>query len=199
MHRIAALFFVLCAGLPLFACSSDDSSDDDDPQAEADGPLDCALIEGPNCYNQMIVGLGCVPPGTERGVLSADRASCTYTDGTTVRFLAPAPSTTDDITWHFALEKNGERCFEYESTEGVARYASGSQTVRLEASAFRGISLTCPDGTLYRNPDAFSVFDCSTVFGSSYRATTDEVSFSFLGLDGAGSDQRDMFDCALAP
>jgi hypothetical protein len=197
MNRIAPLVLAFLVSVSVMACSGDESSDDDAP-AEADGPLDCALIEGPNCYNQMITGLSCVPPEEERGVLSADRTSCDYADGTRVIFLDPAPSTLENITWHFALEKNGARCFEYEGLGRKTRYTSGNETTRLEATAGGSMDLTCSDGKLYRAPDAFAVLDCATVFGSSYQASPDEVSFSFIGLDGAGRAQRDMFDCAMA-
>ena len=80
--------------------------------------LTCAVLADPeNCWAEAALELReCLPEGGE-GLLSADRASCTFTDGSEVRFDSPLPESDWDLEeFAFTIERDGAPCARFVDT-----------------------------------------------------------------------------------
>lgn len=167
-------------------------------------PLTCEVLEGANCYNELLAGLDCLPEQFSLGVLSEDRGRCEYDGGISVRFHQPAPRSLDEVDergWHFTIQKNGVDCLELKDSQLTQRLTAGNEVVEIGTDGKLGMRLSCGDGPSYTTSNGLGLLSCNSFFYSTYSASDDSVELSFGGLEGAGVGEppvssRQLFNCA---
>jgi len=169
-------------------------------------PLDCAWLEGDNCWKQMMRRANeCAFPKEADGVLSEDGKTCSLEDGPTVHFEDPIVLPYDFDTaepWNFTIQRDGKDCLTFEENEGSGatsiRFTVGDATFQEDVAGL-GVTITCPDGESYRTGNGMALLECEGDFGglpgTSSGGGTRSIGFSFLG----GEDGiQDMFSCRRA-
>lgn len=193
-HGTALVVFALMAG----ACSSGSASAQDTPDGGGPaamniggGTLDCAWLEGSNCWKTTIAAAkNCLPAG-EQGTLSADGLTCTFTSGKTVAFLEPLVFPIPrGKEWQLTVKKAGEVCLrlEHPAQGFMVTSATGVVTERLGSA---GITVSCPDGHAYASTNANGLLMCGEEAGGSgglpgiaVVSSSNSASLSLLGTEG---------------
>jgi hypothetical protein len=127
--------------------------------------LSCPLLADPNnCWASSALALQqCLPPGGD-GVLAADRASCTFDDGSRVVFDSALPTSTLDLgELAFTVERDGTTCARFVDTfaNRMELTANGETTVS-ELHAGGMFHLHCAGGPSY-SASFSSLFDCAAM------------------------------------
>ena len=183
MNRMIGL--VAALALSLGACGDSESA------------LTCELLEDPdNCWAEAAaLAAACLPPASETGVLSADRASCTFADGTRILFDVPLPDFTDDLeSFGFTIESGGAECASFVDTfANRMELEAGGQLVISQLHAGSQFELRCGDGQSYTS-DFDLLFDCAP--GSQptdgFSVEPDLVTFMIISVNTPG----ELFRCA---
>jgi len=188
----------LCLLLP--ACGDKDPADD--TAGLAGDEIDCSWFEGDNCWKDAVASAAACAAPDEYGVWNADFTSCSFTDGTEVRFDTPAPvagSPTEDdffdFVWNFDIVVGGSVCLNYgtDDTLWSVDTPDGTFTSYTEGGTTQ---YTCPAGDQY-TIGAFSLFsDCDWNTLPGYISSSGGSSLSF-GLTG-GAEDLTLFRCDLA-
>jgi hypothetical protein len=167
-------------------------------------PLDCAYLEGDNCWKTVAsAAMSCLPGSSEIGTLSADAATCTYASGDVVTFTPPLvlPRPVASFASNFTVTTaSGAACLSFrEDTNGDRMTLTvQGQTVNVMALGGAGLALSCPDGASYSNaagltscPDAslFPLLPAAT--GSSSSSIVD---FSLSGTSAPYGSEL-IFHC----
>lgn len=124
-------------------------------------PLTCDLLADPdNCWASTAAALAeCLPGPAAVGVLAADRASCSFSNGAVVQFESPLPNTTDELErLAFTIELDGSTCGSFVDTfENRQELEAGGSSVfaQLRSETF---TLDC-GGSSYETSFS-SLFDC---------------------------------------
>lgn len=183
--------------------------------AGSSGTLDCAFVNGDNCWKTALASaLSCLPPGAAKGTLSADGMTCTYASGTVVTFASPLDIGPAAGVGQFTLTTAGQACIGYDVTPGraVTITTPGGAVVLASSADHQTISLTCPDGSVYTGPaqslsacsDQLPGFDQGEGLGFTAAAAdggsldggySGDFSTTAAALDGGRSDIT-IFDCA---
>ena len=153
--------------------------------------IGCDWFSGPNCWKESVAAAYQCTTDGERPVLSADRKTCTYTDGTEVRFTAALPDAGGlaDYQWEFEIVKGGTACASYRE---LGSDGDGGFVLTTSLGEFReevsgtNLVIDCPTGGSVQI-NAFDAFECdfSQLPGHSAGLT----SFTLLGAQGA------LFSC----
>lgn len=113
--------------------------------------LTCKQLADPNnCWAKAAAdATACIAMRTQPGAFAADRASCTWSDGTTVTFDAPLPQTTMDLD-HLSFDVLGPSC-SWSFTDTFHNHmeltvGDKTETATLANGTF---TLGCDDGTDY--------------------------------------------------
>ena len=134
--------------------------------------LTCDLLaDSSNCWAEAALAMAECLPTDEVGVLSADRASCTFSDGSRVVFDSPLPTSNLDLD-EFALtvERDGATCARFVDTfSNRLELTAGGDTVVAELHSGRDFHLHCGDGRTYEAPFD-RLFECA---GEGVPAPTD--------------------------
>jgi hypothetical protein len=179
--------FLLVALLGGLALGCGDSDDDE----ETVDSLDCAWLEGNNCWKTTLAGAtACVPAVGDTGVLTADGSTCTYASGHVVTFDEPLilPVPNDGYYFRFTLTQNGQECLRFVETERSMTVTVGGESVEQTTNGLR-VGVTCPDGSSVSNGDAFSLLECredllealALVPGYSWASSDTSLSFGLIG------------------
>ena len=191
------LMVALVGGLAL-GCGD---SDDDEESVDS---LDCAWLEGNNCWKTTLAGAtACLPAEADTGVLAADGSTCTYASGHMVTFdeplILPLP---DEYNFRFTLTANGQQCLRLVETERSMTVTVGGDQTFEQTSNGLSLTFTCPDGSSVSNSDAFSLLECRGDFLSSiaimpgYSWASGDTSLSF-GLIGYSEERSlSIFSCS---
>ena len=124
--------------------------------------LTCDVIADPaNCWAATAAEIrDCLPPNTEIGEIAADRARCTYANGTEIVFDSPLPDDIDDLeNFGFTVNTNGAFCARVIDTfENRIEIESANQSA---VAQLRGnFELICGGGPTYES-DFDLLFDCA--------------------------------------
>jgi hypothetical protein len=134
--------------------------------------LTCDLLKDPeNCWAEAALAAAeCFPVG-EVGVLAADRASCTFSDGTRVVFDSPLPTSTFDLEeLALTIERDGATCARFVDTfQNRMELTAGDDVVVSELHSGGEFHLHCGDGHTYE-ASFDHLFDCA---GEGAPAPTD--------------------------
>jgi hypothetical protein len=129
---------------------------------EPDAPLTCQWFHDDNCWKTAVEEMtACVPGASAWGLLSEDRTSCAYPDGTVVDM--DLPSDGNGGTLIFQVAAGGDVCLagqwtlEAPRSEITLTTASGTFAYREDDAA---AALTCHDGKTYRTDDRESLAAC---------------------------------------
>ena len=159
--------------------------------------LTCEYLADPtNCWaTAAAAAADCLPPATETGVLAADRASCTFSDGTRVVFEDPLPLDSFDLErFAFTIETGGAECASFVDTfmNRMELEAGGARVVS-ELHGGSEFHLHCPD-TSYAS-DFDLLFTCTTPYSAptdGFSVEPDLVTFSISAVTTPGV----LFSCA---
>jgi hypothetical protein len=157
--------------------------------------LTCEYLEDPqNCWAQAAAAAkACLPADADSGVLAADRASCSFSDGTQVVFDDPLPNDIMDLeSFGFTIEKSdGSKCASFLDTfeNRMELEAGGNKVISQLRAKFE---LICGDGKTYRS-DFDLLFECAA--GSQptdgFEVTPDLVYFMIISVTTPG----ELFRC----
>lgn len=160
--------------------------------------LTCAILEDPaNCWAAAAeAAAACVPPSTQIAVFAADRASCTFSDGTRVVFDAPLPADTFDLErFAFTIERDGVACARFVDTfENRMELEAGGHSAVSELHAGGAFHLHCGDGPDYES-DFDLLFTCpaNTAPTDGFDVGPDYVTFLISAVTTPGT----LFRCEL--
>jgi hypothetical protein len=171
------------------------------------GPaLTCDWLAGDNCWKQTATAAtACLPPTTETGALSADGRTCTYASGAVIDFATPLVlPLPNDPTWNFTISNGGQACLHYEDMTTGLKLVVGTETVTSKPSGVLGLTVTCPDGASYGNPNALQLLSCDADGGSFFGGlpggawswTDTSVSFGLISTSSTSSTELLLFDCS---
>ena len=197
MRRL--LLGALC-GVVALGCGGGDDGKGSGSLAGA--PLDCAWLDGNNCWKTTVAAAtSCVPDTSTRGTLSADGKTCTYASGTTIDFATPVVLPLDPENqpdWNFTVTTGGQQCMSYESTEssGLTLTVEG-MSVSEKDQGF-GLQITCPDGSQYAASNGLDLFSCLLQDGPGTIDSWSDTSVTLGLLDGSSTPPQ-VFDCERAP
>jgi hypothetical protein len=184
--------YLLVALVGTLALGCGDSSSEDDDEESVD-TLNCAWLEGNNCWKTTLSGAtSCLPAAADTGVLAADGRTCTYASGHVVTFDEPLvlPIPFDqDILFRFTLTAGGQACMRYFETETSMTLTVGNQTYEQQTTGGIDMRVTCPDGSTYSNDNALSLLECrgdllsslAIIPGTSWSSGDTNVSFGLIG------------------
>jgi hypothetical protein len=123
-----------------------------------------------------------------------------------VTFTPPVvlPSPTTSHTWNFTVASGGSPCLSYkEDANKTITMTVMGQTVT-ETGAGSSLTVKCPDGKSYSNPNALNLLSCPNFFAgipgilSSDSSTSLSVGLLGTGSDADGGDQSfPVFDCRV--
>lgn len=190
---VPALLFTLSA------CGGGDSPGTDSGE-DTRTPLTCAVLADADfCWNtQVAEAYACIADTNSSGTFDSARGTCTLGDGSTVVFDDPVPAdpfadSADDYLWTFTVnDASGSQCMRFVDSDEGMELTTSSGTASQRGAGMLGIEMECPDGELFFQGDAFSLFECEedvTLPGYGY---TGNVSWQLLG----GPDGRfNLFDC----
>lgn len=124
--------------------------------------LTCAVLEDPaNCWARAAVALAdCMPARATPAAMSADRRTCTFTDGVTATFDEPLGMASADFAngFAFTVEANGVQCARYTTNLDDLQTLTVTTTVSVALSSDDQLHLSCADGEFVSDLD--TVFDC---------------------------------------
>jgi hypothetical protein len=155
------------------------------------GVLDCAWNAGDNCWKSTVApALSCLPPSTQKGTLSADAKTCTYTGGVTIAFPSPLDISPNLMTPSFTLTDGGALCLRLDqmATGFTLTTSAGTVSVTIDQSK-DAITVTCPDGAAYTGTASLlsacendlPTSDTSEAFSSTDAGNVDQASLSLKG------------------
>jgi hypothetical protein len=167
---------LLAAGAMSLGCGS--SSE------QIGGTLDCAWLEGDNCWKSTAeAAQSCLPSPDATGTFSADNAVCTYQSGQVVTFT-PAltyPFESTD-TWDFTVTSAGQTCMHYQQTAGGdVTLTVGMDKFLLTRLGPAAVRFTCPDRTTYTSMNTLD-FSCP---GGSHSGPGTNVNIKMGTSEGA--------------
>jgi hypothetical protein len=168
--------------LPFAACGGDE--------------LTCAILADPgNCWATTAAALkACLPAGTAPAALAADRASCSFADGTRIVFEGPLP--TDNFAlerFAFTIERGGAPCGSFVDTfMNRMEVEAGSLSAVSQLHPDREFELSCGDGSSYTT-EFDTLFECAQVAPTDgFEVTASSVSFTIVSASTPG----ELFRCA---
>lgn len=199
MYRHFLLLFSLaaCAGTP-----NKDAGDSDSDAISAE-LITCEVLEDPGfCWTSAVEEVyGCFATAdNESGVMSADGGTCTFDDGTSIRFDNPPPEFGSDDTWAFTvLDPTGGECAKYveTATDTEAGYSLTVDSGVYDAVASLTYTINCADGTVYETGDILSLFECDFTKVPGF-ASTGTVDAPNLSIWPVPDGESTMFSCAPA-
>jgi hypothetical protein len=174
---------IACLPLSLAACGSSAS-------------LTCELLADPdNCWARAAAAAAaCLPATAEVAVLAADRASCTFSDGTRVVFDGPLATDTMDLErFAFTIESGGTTCARFVDTfANRMELEAGGLSVVSELHPGGSFDLHCP-GTTYE-ADFDLLFECQPSYPPTdgFSAAPNVVTFTVVSVNTPG----ELFRCA---
>jgi hypothetical protein len=160
--------------------------------------LTCEVLSDPtNCWaTAAAAAKACLPAGAaaQEGLLSADRASCLFADGTRIAFDAPLPTSTQDLDrLAFTIEQGTLDCARFVDTFGNRmELTADGRTVVSELHPGGDFHLHCPGG-----PDLASSFDLlftcpgGTAPTDGFDVTATSVTFTIVSVATPGP----LFTC----
>ncbi len=163
--------------------------------------IGCDWLTGANCWKASLQAVTeCLPPVEEKGTLSADGRSCSYTQGHLLTFRRPVDmQRLDQQVWDFTLEKDGQSCLSLSEPSETKLVLTTPLGTFLEEAKNMGVQFTCPDGKQYKILDARNMLLCENyqqhIPGVLTGWDEREVAFSFAGSGGAALR---IFTCRLA-
>jgi hypothetical protein len=170
-----------------------------------DSELTCEYLADPgNCWADLAGQLhACLPEGDVPALFEADRASCTFADGTRIVFEGPLPQRVEDIGdtlggLAFSIEKDGTTCASFVDTfNNRMEISVGSETA---VSQLRGdeFSLICPGGESYSS-NFDRIFECAA---EGIPSPTDgfdlQPAFFSWGIGAVTTGVDDLIRCEVA-
>jgi hypothetical protein len=118
---------------------------------DAPTPIDCAWLAGDNCWRASAAAATACTDAAATGTLDGTTTTCSYADGTAVRFATSLGASLQDPTsWDFTVVSS--------TATACARYvqsgpASATLTTRLGSLSMSRAGdpmvLTCPDGSRF--------------------------------------------------
>jgi hypothetical protein len=182
---------IIATGLIAFASSCSDSSSG----GPATAGFDCSFLAGDNCWKQAVaVVAACAPPPGSTGKLSADGASCTFSNGAVVQFSTPVDlASASDPTkgpspWGLIVTVNGAPCFQFFSQASGLQLVTSLGRFKEDIASGANVTLSCGGGVQYGGSEA-SFLACANeggaLPGSFYSTSANSVTFGFSG--GGGS------------
>lgn len=161
-----------------------------------DAELTCDLLQDPgNCWaSAAAAAADCLPPAAETGVLAADRASCTFSDGTRVVFDAPLPLDAIDLErFGFTIETGGAECARFVDTfANRMELEAGGISVVSELHPGGEFHLHCPDTTYAADFDLLFTCQPFSAPTDGFDVQPDLVTFSISSVTTPG----ELFRCA---
>lgn len=192
-----ALLAVTFVSLPLLAIGAGGCGPGSETSSEP-GELTCAILEAEdNCWAATAASLAdCLPAG-ETGILAADRASCTFSDGTVITFDEALPNSTDGLFgFGFTISQSGEQCGRFVDTaENRMEMSAGTRSVSAELGAGSVFTLDCGDGVTYET-DFSTLFECAAGSGPTDAVEVTATSVTFQVISSA--TLTPLFQCASA-
>jgi len=160
--------------------------------------LTCEYLADPaNCWAAAAAAAkACLPEATETGTLSADRASCSFTDGTRIVFDDALPNDTMDLErFGFTIEtSDGSNCARFLDTfENRMELEGGGHSAVSQLHPGGKFELSCGGGKSYKS-DFDLLFECAsgTQPTDGFEVTADLVTFMIISVSTPG----DLFRCA---
>ena len=151
--------------------------------------LDCAWLEGNNCWKSTLAQAeSCLPPASETGTLSADGKTCTYASGAVITFdsalVLPLP---DDPAWNFTVTSGGQSCLRLE--DGANGFSLTVKDLTFtETAAGNGMQVICPDQSTFAASNPFDLLTCDSdggllagLPGKAWSDTSTSISFNLIG------------------
>ncbi|MBZ0238131.1 MAG: hypothetical protein K8M05_37825 [Deltaproteobacteria bacterium] len=160
--------------------------------------LTCDVLTDPgNCWaTAAAAAKACLPagPAAQEGLLSADRASCLFADGTRVVFDEPLPMSNDDLErFAFTVEQGTLDCARFVDTfMNRMELTAGGATVVSELHAGSEFHLHCDGGPDYEG-DFGVLFTCpgNTAPTDGFQVTSTSVTFTVVSVNTIGP----LFTC----
>ena len=170
---------VLLVGLLCYGCGSDEL---------------CDWLTGDNCWKQSLVAAqACLPGEGVVGTFSADRSSCTYSDGTVVEFAAPVPPDSGD----FEVKQGGTLCVGLEGLELGFRFTTSIGTFENSSTDGKDFKFICPDGSQISGSDVTKLYRCKDAHEHLLYTVT-EVSPDAVSMEmhiGTSGIKVTLFSC----
>lgn len=164
--------------------------------ASCGSELTCEILSDPdNCWARAAAAAAdCLPPATETGVLAADRASCSFSDGTRVVFDEPLPADNFGLErFAFTVEKGGASCARFVDTfMNRMELQAGTLGAVSELHPGGDFHLHCAGGPTYES-DFDLLFTCpaGTAPTDGFEVTPDSVTFWLSSVATPG----ELFRC----
>jgi hypothetical protein len=204
---MASRVVAIAASLSLSACGSQSAGISSSP--DAGGVLDCAWVNGGNCWKTAIAtAASCLPPSSQQGTLSADGQTCTYDSGTVVAFASPVVVgsivTRSTVALpSFTVSSGNTPClgFQLGATGATITTPGGAVTFGVQQSQSVE-TLICPNGATYSGPTA-GIESCASSpgLGLAGAAAADDggldeptLTISLTGTDDPNGTT--VFDCS---
>lgn len=162
--------------------------------------LTCEILSDPsNCWaTAAAAARACLPAGSaaQAGLLSTDRASCLFADGTRITFDAPLPDRTQELErLAFTIEQGTFECARFVDTFGNRmELTADERTVVSELHPGGDFHVHCPGG-----PDLASSFELlftcpgGTAPTDGFDLTATSVTFTIVSVATPGP----LFTCNL--
>jgi len=159
--------------------------------------LTCEYLADPdNCWARAAAATAaCLPPATETAVLASDRSSCSFADGTLIRFDDALPNRAEDLErLGFTIETGGSTCARFVDTfENRMEIEAGDYSAVSELHPGGNFELSCGNGKSYE-ADFGLLFECApgTAPTDGFLVSADLVTFMISAVTTPG----DLFRCA---
>ena len=112
---------------------------------EKSGPVDCAWLQGQNCWKSVVAAVvACRPPAGAQGAFSADRKSCAYASGPIASFPAPVANPPEP-PYNFSIGT----CVTVANPDSTTVQVSSSAGVARIRYLAQSREVTCPDGSVH--------------------------------------------------
>ena len=159
--------------------------------------LTCKQLADPNnCWAKAAASAtACIAMNSTPGLLSADRTTCTWSDGTSVTFDVPLPNATTDLD-HLSFDVTGPAC-SWSFTDTFHNHMELTVGDKTETASLTNgtFTLACDDGTDY-STKFNTLFTCAAPAKAptdGFDLTTTRFTFTISAVNAPAP----LFTCML--
>lgn len=177
-----------CALVLIASCGADNGDD----TTNNDVKLDCAWLEGDNCWKQGVQqARDCVDPSIV-GTLSLDRLSCTFGGGTIVTFDDAVPSdNASAYVLNFTLAISNDDCVRFQAADVRLETDQGAVVAASDGSSY---NVSCP-GDPVLTGDLQLLSDCAVGHLPGFSWNADPGFFEVFLAGGTSGAADLLFEC----